>query len=88
VLKSTDMVPSPLKDAVLSAYGQRLTLIERDQRFKCSEGPDAKKWHGMRSLRSKTLGKTTVAVMPFYAVGAGSGHSIRDTKVVAVYIYI
>jgi len=81
VLQSTSLPPSPLRNALLAAYGQRLSLIERDYRLKCSEGSHAAKWHAARKGSSaQVLGARTVAVMPFYAVGAGSGHSIRDTK--------
>lgn len=81
VLQSTSLPPSPLRSALLAAYGQRLSLMERDHRAKCSEGPHAERWHAARKgSAAQELGSRTVAVMPFYAVGAGSGHSIRDTK--------
>ena len=37
VLQSTSLPDSPLKASILAAYGQRLSLLERDQRARCSE---------------------------------------------------
>jgi len=73
VLESTSIPSSPIKAALLGAYGQRLTLLERDQRARCSEGPGAAAWHAGRSAEGRDLAQRTVAVMPFYAVGAGRG---------------
>ena len=80
VLKSTSMQPSPLRTALLAQYDLRLQIIERDQRMACSEGPQASEWRNSRSRAELSISEKTVAVMPFYAVGSGSGHSIRTTK--------
>jgi|MDSY01.1.fsa_nt_gb hypothetical protein len=80
VLKSTSMTPSPLRNAILAQYDMRLQVLERDHRLSCSEGPRARAWRRSRTSGERSLAERTVAVMPFYAVGAGSGHSIRTTK--------
>ena len=50
------MTKTEFLGALLAAYGERLALLERDQRAKCSEGPGARRWHAERSSESKALG--------------------------------
>eukprot|EP00614_Pseudopedinella_elastica_P003333 CAMPEP_0172595332 /NCGR_PEP_ID=MMETSP1068-20121228/14855_1 /TAXON_ID=35684 /ORGANISM="Pseudopedinella elastica, Strain CCMP716" /LENGTH=636 /DNA_ID=CAMNT_0013393789 /DNA_START=149 /DNA_END=2059 /DNA_ORIENTATION=+ len=89
VLKSTELAkPSLLRDAVLKSYQERLLLLERDQRIRCSEGPLARRWHRERPKRDVDLSDRVIAVMPFYAVGTGSGHSLRQTKLLYLNVTV
>jgi len=76
VLRSVGMPASPIKDALLGEFGRRLHNIERDTRRRCLGYRDRSR----QSPEQRRAAVQTVAVMPFYAAGAGSGHSIRETK--------
>lgn len=65
---SVNLADSPLKRDALREFDSRLEILERTMRTQPCGFP-------RQRYASRTIG-----VLPFYGVGAGSGHSIRQTK--------
>jgi len=70
---------SPIGDAVYAIFLERLRLYEQRLRHKCAGDTNQKK-------KALGYGKRTVGVMPYYAAGAGSGHTRSESK--ALYLNI